>query len=273
MKQLQYCLNVSECTCIFFLFISVDGEIQEVSIPLANGNMVKIHVITKKNCKKSDAPQDKVSAYGHRILELGLLFKNWLDLCKMPERNRGIRLLKHTMLLFKSHNNLSKYALEILRLLVHQICILSEKAANEEFYGLFVNTTGQYNGHIPADKRMEYLVKQVKEHIKHMFSNKTEANIRNRSSAIASVREISENFDRASSVVVRSKKHSDKSAQGDELTILDCLRRVRPFKHQPGRFHEHFRNIKASSTIDYNVRHYHQWIGNRKERFAVELGN
>lgn len=53
-------------------------------------------------------------------------------------------------------NYAHKYVYEIMRLLVHQTCILSEKAANEEFYGLFVNTTGRFNGHIPADRRMEY---------------------------------------------------------------------------------------------------------------------
>lgn len=45
---------------------------------------------------------------------------------------------------------------EIMRLLVHQTCMLSEKAAKEEFYGFFVNTTGRFNGHIPAYRRMEY---------------------------------------------------------------------------------------------------------------------
>ena len=84
--------------------------------------------------------QDYVMHYGRRVLELGLLYKDLLDATKLPERSRHISLFKLTMLLFKSHRNLSKYASEILRVLVHQICILSEKAAAEEFYALFVNT-------------------------------------------------------------------------------------------------------------------------------------
>ena len=127
---------------------------------------------------KAEEPRDGVNNYARRLMELGLHFKDLLDATKLPERKRQISLLKQTMLFFKSHRNKSKYAYEILRLLVHQICILTEKTANEEFYGMFVNTNGHFDGHIPADRRMEYLVKRVKEHIKHMFSSKTESNVK-----------------------------------------------------------------------------------------------
>ena len=70
--------------------------------------------------------------------------------------------MKQTMLFFKSQRNQPKYAYEILRLLMHQI--LTEKTANEEFYGIFVNTNGHFYGHIPADRRMGYLVNKVRAH-------------------------------------------------------------------------------------------------------------
>ncbi|XP_062575477.1 uncharacterized protein LOC134237384 [Saccostrea cucullata] len=132
---------------------------------------------------------------------------------------------------------------------------------------------GQVNGHIPADRRMEYLVKQIKEHIKHMFSNKTERNVRNRSSAISSIREIAEHYDEISGVVERSKRHSDKSAVGDELSILNELREVRPFSFEEGRQHEQFSDIQASSSTNINVTNYHRWIENKKLQFSVEYGN
>ena len=123
------------------------------------------------------------------------------------------------MLFFISHRNKSKYALEILRLLVHQICILTEKAASEEFYGMFVDTNGHFDGHIPADRRMKYLVKKVKEHIKHMFFSKTEANAK----ANAGIAAVCERYDSMTNVVVRTHKHSAKSAHGDELIFLEAL--------------------------------------------------
>lgn len=135
---------------------------------------------------------DRVRAYSKQLLELGLLFKNTLDFECMPERERGLRIFKLLMLYFKSHKNLSKYAFEILRLLVHQQSLLSERKAHEEFYGLFVNTKGRYNGQIPVDLRMAFHVKEVKKHIKHMASNKTHSNISNRTKAISCIKEISE---------------------------------------------------------------------------------
>jgi hypothetical protein len=57
------------------------------------------------------------------------------------------------------------------------------------FTGLFVNTHGQID--TPADLQMEYLVKNVKKQIKHMYSNKTEGNIVTRTSVLSAMNEIS----------------------------------------------------------------------------------
>lgn len=76
---------------------------------------------------------------------------------------------------------------------------MSEKAANEDsVLWIICQHHRRFNGHIPAERRMEYLVKEVKEHSKHMFSNKTERNVRNRSSAMSSIREIAEHYEEMS---------------------------------------------------------------------------
>lgn len=221
--------------------------------------------------KKSKAPKyDYVKNYAQMMLELGLLFKDLMDMIKLPERTRGIRLLKVAMLYFKSHKNLSKYALDIPCFLVHQLVLLSEKEANEEFHGLFVNT----NGHIPADLAMEHLVKKVKDHLKHMFSNKTESNIMNRTKALGTIRGIVENCEKQSKVlIVRAKKHSDKSAADDEKIILKDLRKLKPFKFEAGRAHEHFSKIPSTIVYQLNTSHYFEWIEPRIQMFATEIGN
>ncbi|XP_070547037.1 uncharacterized protein [Ptychodera flava] len=196
----------------------VDGIV--VSIELSNGTML-----------------DVVLNYGHKVLELGLLYKALLDLCKLPDRDRGLRLLKLTMMYLKASNNLSKYAYEIMRLLVHQFCILSEKEAHEEFYGLFVNTHGKLDSHIPVDLQMVYIVKSVKKSIKHMYSNQTEKNISRRSGSLSGINEISQNFDKCTNVLVRADKHSVVSSLDDELTIIKDLQTVKPFDHNDGRHH------------------------------------
>ncbi|XP_052066118.1 uncharacterized protein LOC127705808 [Mytilus californianus] len=247
--------------------LEVDGQC--FRLVLENGKTITLMKKTISKSKKGD----KISNYGNQILQLGLLFKDLIDMIHMPERVRGIRLLKLAMMYFKVHNNLSKYALEILRLLVHQLCTLSEKGSNEEFYSMFVNTGGKFDTHIPADRRMEYLVKEVKEHVKHMYSNKTEENISNRTRAISGIHEISENFDKQSGVIIRSKKHSGKSSKADELAILSDLRDIRPFHCQPGRKHSSFGEISSSVVQNLDVDHYHNWINTRKVKFALENGN
>ena len=66
------------------------------------------------------------------------------------------------MTVFKSNSNNSKYALEIHRFLIQQTCTLSEKEAAGIVQGMFVNTSGKKDGHIPADLQMEYVVKTIK---------------------------------------------------------------------------------------------------------------
>lgn len=251
-----------------YSILSADGTFFGVNLP--DGRKLTI-TIPKKNTVS--VKPDGVQNYAKRVLELGLLFKDMLDATKIPERNRHISLLKLIMLLFKSHRNLSKYAYEILRFLVHQMCILSKKAAEEEFYGLFVNTNGHCDSHIPADRRMEYLVKKIKTHIKHMYSNKTETNIKLRSSAIANIADVGERYDDVTNVITRTQRHADRSAQGDELILLESLRMVHPFQPTPGRCHTCFPDIAVSSVNNLDVQHYHEWINTRKYKFAVEMGN
>lgn len=104
-----------------------------------------------------------------------MMLKSLLALCKSPDRSRGLSLLKVAMLMFKANNYLSKYAYEIMRFLVHQLCTLSDRKAHQEFYGLFVNTGGKIDSHIPCDLKMEHIVKFARHHLKHMFSNQTES--------------------------------------------------------------------------------------------------
>lgn len=90
-----------------------------------------------------------------------------------------------------------------------------------------------------------------------MFSNKTERNVRYRSSAISSIREIAEHYEEISGVVRRSKRH-DKSAVGGELAMLNALRDTRPFLFPKGRRHEQFPEIQASSSTNINVTDNHR---------------
>ena len=235
-----------------------------------------MQLLVKKDPKPKPVvtASDGVQNYGHLILELGLLFQDLLDFIRLPDRDRGLRLLKLAMVFLKSNSNWSKYALEILRFLIHQQCTLSEREAAESFYGLFVNTKGRKDTHIEADRRMEHLVRESKKHLKHMQSGKSEhSTILKKSSAIAGLNDISDNYDKCTGVIVRANAPSEVSAEHDELRMLEDIRKVRPFQTQLGRSHASFPEMQRSMVDTLDMFHFHKWITDRIEKYAVELGN
>lgn len=66
----------------------------------------------------------------------------------------------------------------------------------------------------------------------------------------------------------KKKKDSD----GDELLMIQDLRKLRPFSFQSGRLHNAFPNIKKSVIEYMNVDHYHSWIRSRIVINENELG-
>jgi hypothetical protein len=118
--------------------------------------------VINKATTTSKPVADYVQNYAHMVLEMGLVYKELLDVCKTPDRSRIVRLMKQCMVLFKAKSNNSKYAVEVHRFLVQQLCLLSELEAHEVVYSMFVNTKGHAHSHIPADLQMEYLVKLIK---------------------------------------------------------------------------------------------------------------
>ncbi len=223
---------------------------------------------TTKAPAVSTEAKDGVQNYAHRVLELGLLYKDLLDMCKLPSRARALPLLKLIMLLFKVNSNLSKYALEVMRLLVHQLCSLSEQAAHEEFYGLFVNTEGSPAGHVACDDRMEWQGELGQRPIQHMASNKSEKNISNRSRALSGT-----NYDRTTQVLVRSKKHKVAPAREDELAMVTDLHQLRPFQFHAGRCHSAFENISGSMLSEADFPALQRWLEDKAYMYATELGN
>ncbi|CAC5377462.1 unnamed protein product [Mytilus coruscus] len=166
-----------------------------------------------KGCKERENVEktDGILNYATLVLNLGLLYKELLSVCKLPDRKRLIRLMKQCLIVFKAKSNLSKYALEVLRFLMQQTVLLSEKSATMTVYSMFVNTQGKIDSHIPADLQMEYIVKLTKKYIKHVFSNKSSQNISKKTRALSSIESVCDNFDQISDVKVRCKNHSHAS--------------------------------------------------------------
>ena len=179
---------------------------------------------------------------------------------KTPNRNRMIRTMKLLLVVLKADGNMRRYADEILRFLIHQICILSAQEARFMFYSMFVNNKGKMNSFIPCELMMEFIVRNAKKHIKHMCSNKTDSNINRKTGALAGLDMLIKGYDTETDVRQRSGRHIRPTEEGDVLTIAEDLRSLSPFTHQPGRHGQHFTNISPSlfSLLDFD--HFLKWL-------------
>ena len=233
---------------------------------LPNGQVILLPV--KKSEVVISTPQpDKKKDYGNLVLELGTQFFLLLRMCKSPSWNDMMPLLKMLLVTFKANNSQAKYALELLRFLVIQHSLLSEKNARQMFYQLFVNTKGRHDTHVPCDLVMEWQVRDQKRHIKHMFSNKTEQNILTRAEALGGLENITNNYDDDVGVRQRVKTHKNASAISDERILIQSLQNVKPFQSSPRRFHKSFSKVKPTMTQLFNSSNFHGWFHKHKNLF------
>lgn len=211
---------------------------------------------------------DPINCYGNILVELGLVFMLLCDIIKNPSRERMLYLMKYLMLILKGHNNKSKYALELLRFLCQQLALLSEQAANEVFYGLFVNTGKTI---IPADLQMEQLVKLTKSHLRSMCSNVSDTSLIKRSSAFFGMNKISNLFHKEIFSIKRSQKHKRLSSVEDEKKIIQDLRLVRPFFNKPGRLTDSLKKKPVNPITKLDTGHLIKWVETNKVKFFFEL--
>jgi hypothetical protein len=243
-----------------------------LNVTLPDGTAVSINSVQKKRVFiQGDAQHDRVKHYGHLVLELGLLFMQFVDVCKTPDRNRLLITLKYMMVVFKTANNHSKYALEIFRFLAHQQSTLSLRRAHEVLHGLFVNTQGKIDSNIPADLQMEHIVKRIKKLLKNSSPNAKQESTQKKTQALSGMDVIADNFDKEANVLIRYSKHKVKSAVDDELDMIEDLRQVRPFEAQYGRSFDQFENIQAPFDDSLNMNSMEAWIDHHKYLLSFDV--
>ena len=101
-----------------------------------------------------------------------------------------------------------------------------------------------------------------------MFSNKRVNTIEKKSAAIPGVEDVALNFDKISNVIVRCKKHSEKTAHDDELILIEELRKIKPFSATPGRFHLTFKKVQPSTMCRFDAWKFKQWFSTKKMTFT-----
>jgi hypothetical protein len=215
--------------------------------------------------------RDDVFNYSMRVLEVGMLFKALLCLCKTPDRLPMLSLLKLFMPMLLAQSYASKYAQEIIRFLVHQYAA-SPREATETFYRLFVNTTGKIDSHIPADLQMEHVVKRQKRYVTTMFAGRSERNVDRHTSAMCGINSIADNYDNTTKVLVRATQHKKVESLSDEQIIVAELRILRPFLKTNGRLHTGIGRIYPTGIAGLDFVKFKNWLYNKQKLYSVEAG-
>lgn len=250
--------------------IAVMGTVS--SVVNAKGAVVGSVLLPPK--KNMDGPiDDKVYNFSVCIMESGLLLQAMLDVTHHPHRERHIRLFKFALMFFRAHSLYSKYAYEIVRFLVHQLCTLSEKTAHEEYYGMFVNSKGTVGNCIPCDLAMEHTVKKIKWNVKHMNSGVNDSYIEQRSSANSVLMDIGDNFDSQVMCVARCQSHSHITATGDMQEVVEVLSTKQLLNKIGKREHSKFANISSSTWNKIDLLKMKRWLTDKVEEYSFELGN
>jgi hypothetical protein len=238
-----------------------DGTRIQIQIPLAN-----------QQPARNDNAADDIYKYGALVLELGFMFLEFQQVCKTPDRARLITVLKCMMMIFKTVNNNSKYALEILRFLCFHQSSYSLQTSYQCIHGLFVNTQGRLDSSIPADLHMEHMVRKTKSMLKSLGSNKTPEIIMKRSKALAGMDTISYQYDTNTNVILRSRRHKLKSAKDDEIKMLQDIIEIRPFHCLQGRCFEFFKGLVSPLMFSINDENYKVWVDYHQSTLDYDSG-
>ena len=168
--------------------VEVEGTFFPVKFPDGRILNLKIH-------PAPEPAQDYVRNHALLVVEFGLIRKELIDSCKLPDRQRTIRLIKILMWMFKANKPLvSKYGIECLRFLVQQLYVLSEQRATQSFYGMFINTKGKIDSFVASDMWMEWVVRVVKKHITPMMANQNAKYIQEKTTSLCALNQITLGF-------------------------------------------------------------------------------
>ncbi|KAK3609424.1 hypothetical protein CHS0354_001353 [Potamilus streckersoni] len=181
------------------IYLIVEETVKDslISIQVCNEEVKTLYVL-KLGKKTALKPMDTgyVQKYGHTLLQVGVLFMEILDVIHRSDRARLLGCLKYMMLMFKSHNSRSKYALEILHLICYQqapysLCTVYMAFCQHEGEEIWSYTSRKSNG-TPC--------KRTKKMLQLLDTMNKDKILLARSKGVAIMYNIADNFDSVSDI-------------------------------------------------------------------------
>ncbi|XP_069124032.1 uncharacterized protein [Argopecten irradians] len=198
-------------------------------------------------------PEDELQNYSQNLCHWALHLMELDDTAKEGDLARLLLNCRYSVPFFYSHSPLSKYLVENIDYLLKTEYLLSPLQRCRVLEGSFVNIHGGVGRNVESDLVQEHSVCNQKSLIKTLCANKSKAAIRRVTGAADMIADLCEQFDKSVGVKSKSSRHSKCVSPKDLETIEKTLRKLRPFKHTPGRKCPGFKNIKPSPLLPEKV--------------------
>lgn len=209
---------------------------------------------------------DDVFNYNCSLLADCFLFFNFLDAIKEGDGMRLMRQYKYFMLYCKADDpHSTKYSLECLYQFFLAYSLLSPRDSERFIWNRFVNNQGKKGTNIPLDEATEHSNNFVKQSIKNLGPNLTEAAISRICKAESSTSSILENLDESLKRHAKSGKHSDPSKERDLHELIKRAEDMNVFEEEMGRSYNHFCDFKRDRLEELDASKLHQWINKHKK--------
>lgn len=224
---------------------------------------------TGKKKMKRNEEEDNVMAYGKEVMTLGLLYMEYCDSIKEGDGLRIIRCWRYMLLLFKMTNK-RKYSIQASTLLLQYHFIFTERMRNQLLWSRTINVHGKPGKNIPMDLHMEHLNRELKEGMRHLASNTSEASIIRIGKCLQKLIDFRQNFDKCTDISTVHGHHTTKSKSKDLELLVNELNKMDLFTEQKGRKHSQFPNFEGNIMSKVNKKDLIAWLDKQLLKLVKE---
>jgi L1 cell adhesion molecule like protein len=228
-------------------------------------------------CRPSCPPEeskelDDAYNYNCALLADCYLFFNFLDAIKEGDGVRIMRQYKYFMLFCKADGCYStKYSIECLYQFFLTFGVLSQRDSERFIWNRSINNHGKKGCNIPLDESTEHSNNFVKQAIKNLGPNITEAAVARICKSESTTRSILDKLDESISRHKRGGSHSNPSSATDLQKLVKQAFDFGIFNEQEGRKYHHFRNFTLDRLNDLDATDLYSWISKHKKNVALGI--
>ena len=214
---------------------------------------------------------DMVYNYTRTLCHFGSLMVEFRDAWAEGDGDRIFRCWRLFLPHFRASGR-TKYSLEAFRLQLQVNVVLSPNLAHQIKWNRFVNTKGGLGMNIPCDLYNEHINKQIKCIIQNMGPNLTETSLQRAVRSIATLQEITKQFDKESGVPTTTSAHSTKSDLIDIRKVISVVLQQKLITPASSRAHRSFPNMPLNPLHKWDRNSTIKWLKEKCKEYIKYKG-